>query len=111
MKKLLLIGLLAVFFLAGCATNRHALTGAAVGGIAGTVICRGNPNCVWLGAVLGAAIGNEADQTRLDREREEYWKKRAEMQREVSENAIRVIEVNEDTEVIFVNEEGKIQKY
>lgn len=111
MKKIVLIGLIAVLFLTGCASSRHALTGAALGGAAGMIICRGNPNCGWLGAALGAALGNEADQTRLDKQREAYWQKRAAMREAAAENAVKIIEVDEDTEVIFVDEGGKIIKY
>lgn len=111
MKRIVSMGLIAVLFLTGCAINRHALTGAALGGTAGMIICRGNPNCGWLGAALGATLGNEADQTRLDKEREAYWKRRVETQRAATENAVKIIEVDEDTEVIFVDQEGKIQKY
>lgn len=111
MKKIFLIGLILILFLAGCASSRHALTGAALGGVAGMIICRGNPNCGWLGAAVGGVLGNEADQFRIDKQREAYWQKRTAMHKAATENAVKIIEVDEDTEVIFVNEKGEIQKY
>lgn len=111
MKRLFLTVLALILLVAGCATSRHALTGAAVGGAAGMVICRGNPACGWLGAAIGGVLGNEVDQARIEKQRQSYWQMRLQERERAAKNAIKVIEVDEDTEVIVVGNDGKIIKY
>lgn len=111
MKKNILIGFLILVFLIGCATSRHALTGASIGAVAGGIVCKGNPACIALGAALGGSVGNEFDQKRIDKAREVYWKFRMEMQKINAENAVQIIEVDEDTEVIIVGDDGKVIEY
>jgi len=56
------LALAAVFALAGCAgmTNQEkgTLTGAAVGGVVGNVLC-GGIACTGVGAAVGGVIGNQ----------------------------------------------------
>ncbi|MFH0937578.1 MAG: hypothetical protein V1808_04805 [Candidatus Daviesbacteria bacterium] len=112
MKKNILIGfLILVFFLTGCATSRHAITGASIGAVAGGIVCKGNLACIALGAALGGSVGNEFDQKRIDKARETYWKSRMEMQKINAENAVQIIEIGEDTEIIVVGDDGKIIEY
>lgn len=97
-----------MLLLTSCATSRHALTGAAVGGALGAITC--GEKCMWIGGIVGGALGNEMDQTRIEKQHEAYWKKRAEMQQKAMEESVRIIEVDEGTEVIVI-EDGKAIKY
>lgn len=77
MKKIRIMGLILVLLFGfGCAANRHALTGAAVGGAAGLAIC--GEKCAWVGGALGTALGNEWDEAEARSEWKEERVKREE---------------------------------
>ena len=70
MRNILFAGALAIAALSGCASDRdnRILAGAALGGVAGSVLSGGNGAATAVGAVAGGAIGAQShDNQRRDR--------------------------------------------